>query len=63
MIVDSVYSKKLPPHENPIPHASEVNNFIMSSIISGKEQSTGLYSSDKKKQIGLNTSFGNQQDV
>ena len=28
-MVESIYSKNLPPHENPIPHASKINGLIM----------------------------------
>ena len=52
-MVDSIYSKKLPPHENPIPHASRINDFIMSSSISGKNTEAKSYSLDKRKQISL----------
>ena len=52
-MVDSIYSKKLPAHENPIPHASRINNLVMSSSISGKNTETGSYSSDKRDQISL----------
>ena len=52
-MVDSIYSKKLPVHENPIPHASRINDLVMSSSISGKNTETKSYSSDKREQISL----------
>ena len=52
-MVDSIYSKKLPPHENPIPHAARISDLIMSSSISGKNPKTKSYSFDKRKQIAL----------
>ena len=52
-MVDSIYSKKLPTHENPIPHASRINDLIMSSSISGKNTTTRSYPSDKREQIAL----------
>ena len=52
-MVNSIYSKNLPSHENPIPHAAKVNNLIMSSAISGKDKNTGLYSPEKESQIKI----------
>ena len=52
-MVESIYSKNLPPHENPIPHASKINGLIMSSSISGKSSHSRSYSPDKRKQIAL----------
>ena len=52
-MVNSIYSKNLPAHENPIPHASRVSNLIMSSAISGKDKNTGLYSKNKETQIKI----------
>ena len=52
-MVESIYSKNLPPHENPIPHASKINGLIMSSSISGKDSHSRSYSPDKRKQIAL----------
>ena len=52
-MVNSIYSKNLPAHENPIPHASRVSNLIMSSAISGKDKNTGLYSKNKETKLKL----------
>ena len=52
-MVYSIYSKKLPSHENPIPHASRINDLIMSSSISGKNTETRSYISNKQEQIAL----------
>ena len=52
-MVNSIYSKKLPFHENPIPHASRINDLVMSSSISGKNTETKSYSSDKREQIAF----------
>ena len=52
-MVDSIYAEKLPTHDNPIPHASRINDLIMSSSISGKNSKTKSYPSNKRKQIAL----------
>lgn len=52
-MVDSIYSENLPSHENPIPHASRVENLIMSSVLSGKDYSTKTYPQDCRAQISL----------
>ena len=49
----AVYAKDVHLHKNPIPHASILKGFMVSSAISGANQSTGLFSNSKKEQIFL----------